>query len=123
MEQAQGEVENGEEIAPGGDGLLAILAGEQGLDPLDVPVAELVPEEVVDEVGRLVEAEIGQGLVDLAGDAREAREHPTLDQQQAAVSAMGGGRADLGAGEVFEGEAGGLDFFEIQEEEAGGVPD
>ena len=48
------------------------------LGELDVPVAQLVPHEVVDRVRRVAEPERLERGVDLAGDRLQARQDPAL---------------------------------------------
>ena len=49
---------------------------ETQFDDLQVPVAEIAPEEAVERVGRLVEAVFAQSPVDLAGGAKQPRDNP-----------------------------------------------
>ena len=76
-EQAQCGFEDGDERAEGegGDvvcGLKLRIGAEveAELDELEVPVAELAPEELVDGVGGFVEAVVGEGAFDFGGDGR-----------------------------------------------------
>ena len=55
-------------------------AAEDRLDHLDVAVAELRPEELVERVRRLVEAVRLEGRVHAARRVREAREDPAVDR-------------------------------------------
>src|SRR6202034_4057410 len=52
------------------------VEGEAELDELEVPVAELAPEELVDGVGGFVETIVGERVGDAVGDGAEAREDP-----------------------------------------------
>src|SRR4029077_8618106 len=56
------------------------LRHQPWLDQLDVPIAELAPEKVVDAVGRLVEAVSFERLVHIVDDAVEARKNPAIFQ-------------------------------------------
>ncbi len=58
----------------------AVRVGELRLDPLDVPVAEISPEKLVDGLAGLVEAEIFEGFVCLRGDGGEARKNPAVGE-------------------------------------------
>src|SRR5208337_284541 len=53
---------------------------EARLDQLQIPVAVLAPEEVIDHMGRFVESVGLQSFVDLLGHAIEAREDPAVVQ-------------------------------------------
>ena len=80
-EQAQGGLEDADERAlrvSGGDvvACAGVVEVEAEFDELEVPVAELAPEELVDGVGGFVEAVVGEGAVDLGGDGAEAGEDP-----------------------------------------------
>ena len=82
---------------------LAVAAGggvffvvELGLDEFQVPVAELVPDELVEGVGRLVELVGVQARRDLPGDLLQAAQDPGLHRGQGLivrveVSATAGG--------------------------------
>ena len=63
MQQTQRRIERGENIAPRRERDLAIGCGELRLHPLDIPVAEIAPEEVVNRLAGFVEAEILERLV------------------------------------------------------------
>ena len=54
------------------------LRRQPWLDELDVPIAELAPEKVVDAVGRLVETVSFERLVDIVDHAVEARKNPAI---------------------------------------------
>src|SRR5207253_10172083 len=54
------------------------LALQCGLFQLDGPVAQLVPDELIDSVGRVAEAEFFQRRAGLVGAALEAREDPAV---------------------------------------------
>ena len=78
MEEPQDAVEG-----VGQDGLgRAVAFPEPDLGELDVPVAELVPDEVVDEVGRLVELVLLQARVELRRDLGQAAPDPAVGERQ-----------------------------------------
>ena len=58
------------------------LSRQGRLRELDVPVAELVPEEVVERVAGPVEAKLLEGLVDRGRGVRQAGEDPTFGSRQ-----------------------------------------
>jgi hypothetical protein len=61
MQQMQRRFEHPREVDPSGRGLIAGgFTRNLRLDPLDVPIAELVPEEVIDLERGLVKAEFGE---------------------------------------------------------------
>ena len=66
-------------MAPGGRGLFII---ELRLDEFQVPVAELVPDELVKRVGRLIEGVGVQTLAGLPDDLLEAAHDPGLHRGQ-----------------------------------------
>ncbi len=82
--QAQGSLEYGEEISPcrytictlrnsrrcAGDGGI----GNRRLHPFDVPVAEVTPEEVIDDVCSFVEAKICERIINALRRSRARRE-------------------------------------------------
>ena len=69
------------------------VVGEPDLGQLDAPVAELVPDRVVQEPGHLAERVVGHRLVDRLGRRRGPRQHPALRRAEVA----GIGQAALGA--------------------------
>ena len=83
VEQVQRRFKNARQVDPRGRNLLAFRrAGDFRLDPFHVPIAELVPEEVIDLERRLVEAVIRQSLFHFAGHGREAGEYPAIRERQ-----------------------------------------
>ncbi len=58
MEQAQRVIQRRENIAPCGDCDFAVRVGQLRLHPLDVPVAEIAPEKLVDRLAGFVKAEV-----------------------------------------------------------------
>ncbi len=55
-QQAQRALEDAHQVGKGGAGFVAIRREQARLEQLDIPVAILTPEEVIDNVRRLVEA-------------------------------------------------------------------
>ena len=51
------------------------------LGELDIPVADHAPDELVERIGGLVQAEVGQGLVDRLVGAGEFTQHPLVDRE------------------------------------------
>jgi len=56
MKQPQRRFECGKKILPGNRGPLAIRARQFRFDPLDIPVAKIIPEKLVDTLHRFVKA-------------------------------------------------------------------
>ena len=79
MQQAQRRFHRGENIAPRGYRGVLVRAGQLRLDPLDIPIAEIAPEEVINDVRRFVEAKFFERFVNFGRDVREPREHPAID--------------------------------------------
>ena len=106
MQEAKHRVEHFEKDRPGdlragrgGASSLLVRRRKVGLDELDVPIAELVPDEVVDGIRRPIEPVLLEGAVDFADDrvgscriqrstsvrspslyADRGRPHPHLDE-------------------------------------------
>src|SRR5262249_25299632 len=57
-------------------------AGQSRLDQLDVPVAELVPDEMVDQVRGVMETEFFQGLGKLARHAVQPVQDPSIFKRE-----------------------------------------
>ena len=72
-------------VQHGGKNVRCLLATsrvlERGLDRLDVPVAEIAPEEVVAGLGVLVEAIRFERGVGVGDGAVEARDDPTVGER------------------------------------------
>ena len=81
MQEPQRRVEQIDEVLAGDTGRIlvaAFLEIQPRLDQLQIPVAELAPEEVVDAVGGFVKAVGRQRIVDIGNDAIEAGEDPAI---------------------------------------------
>ena len=70
----------------GGDGARlvlrrAVLALQDRLGELDVPVADDAPDELVERGGRIVQPELGDRLVDAVVGARQLAQHPFVDRE------------------------------------------
>src|SRR5580704_17147229 len=78
MQQAQGCLEYGEEVAPCRDGDSAIRIGHGRLHPLDIPIAEIVPEEVINDVRGFVKTEILQRVINRGNDLSKPRVNPAV---------------------------------------------
>ena len=81
MQQPQRRVEQIDEIRAGDTGRILVAAFfeiQPRLDQLQIPVAELAPEEVVDAVGGFVKAVGLQRFIDIGNDAIKARENPAV---------------------------------------------
>src|SRR5215469_2017917 len=123
MQEAQSRVEGCEDIAPSGNGNFAIGVAELQFHPLDVPIAKIAPEKLVDEVAGFMKAKFVESLADFGADGREPRKNPTMRKSAFTFDGIRSFGADLGRGEIFEGDSLGFHFFEVEEKEAGGVPD
>ena len=104
MQQAQRLVEHEDEDALDAGALLGVAPVEAALRELDVPVAELVPEEVVERAGGLAELVGVDALVHSRGEIRETREDPAVRDL-----------ARLGCARLVA--------LEVHHHEAAGVPD
>ena len=91
---------------PAGDGLG--LRVEIALHQFDVPVAELVPHEVVDGVRRRIEAQVGHGLVEFGQRLDDFADDPLVDRTL---------RYDAGTGRIADAARNAIALAE-----AGGVP-
>ncbi len=81
MQQPQRRFEQIYQICAGNSGrsrVRAFLEVQPRLDQLDVPVAELAPEEIVDAIRRLIETISLKRLVHVFRRAIEPREYPTV---------------------------------------------
>src|SRR5437899_12851709 len=123
MEEPQRRLEDGKQVAPRRDSHLAVGRAELRLHPLDIPVAEVAPEKVIDDMGGLMEAGIPQGLVDLFSDARGPGEDPAVHQGQSAPRAVGSAGADFRRGQLLDRRASTLEFVEVDEQKPRGIPD
>ena len=86
MEQPEDGAQGAEQDAlavAAGRGVLFIV--ELGLDEFQVPVAELVPDELVEGVGRQVELVGVQAGRDFFGDLLQAADDPGLDRGQGLI--------------------------------------
>ena len=91
---------------------------EAELDDFEVPVAKAAPEELVDQIRRVVVAVVFEGLIDIGSGCVEFSNDPTRFERI--------GRARGGYGAERCGIDGDSDFcgaVDVLEEEAGGVPD
>ena len=75
------------------------------LGELDVPVAELVPDEMVDEIGRLVELVVSEARVERGRDRAQPAADPAVGERELGLPDLG----TLG--------------LEVHQDEARGVPD
>ncbi len=58
------------------------LGGEHRLDQLQIPVAELVPDEVIDRVRRRIEAQVGKRLVERGDRLHHLADDPAVDRER-----------------------------------------
>ena len=76
----------------------AALARQEGFDGFDIPIAQLVPEELIERGSRLIVAEFLQSLVHVTSHSIHAAEDPPIDEGQV----IGGGSEWVfGSPEVF----------------------
>ena len=108
VEQAQARVEDVDEH---GQRRCLVAGAQADLGDLEVPVAELVPEELLDLAAGLAQLEALHEPVDVAGQALEAREDPAV---------LGGHRGAARRRRAPATRSAGL---EVAEDEAGGVPE
>ena len=127
MEQPQRALESREKIFPCGGGLCTVRGNEFRLHPLDVPVAEVAPEEVIDDVRGFVKTKMLERVVHLRRGAGEARENPAVNQRhfERHFSARGMGRASahVGRRQRFQRfPARGFVLVQIHEHESRRIP-
>ena len=91
MEQAQRGLERGQSVAPVGVEAGVFLEAE--LLQLDVPVAELVPEEMPEHLRGFVVAVLLDGAIHLLGAAVQAAEDPAVFDRH--LERVGRARAEL----------------------------
>src|SRR5439155_3823234 len=103
------------------------LRRQPWLDQLDVPIAELAPEKVVDAVGSLVEAVSFERLIDIVDHAVEARKNPAILQASRFESAhplCSAGALARGLSELFQRpDTGLLRRVHTHEHETSCIPD
>src|SRR5690348_8174882 len=85
MEQPQCRFEACEEVFPCNAGSPGVRTLQVGLDPLDVPVAEVAPEKLIDFLRCFVESVVFQRLIDRFDGFIEAREEPLVCNRYSAV--------------------------------------
>src|SRR2546423_668246 len=105
MQQPQQSVERFDERLASSPRLEGILLLECRLNQLKIPVAVLVPDELVDLAGSLIEAVLVEGRIHLADRAIQSAENPAV-----------GKGAILGRNSLTWA-------IEIHQNESGGVPD
>src|SRR4051794_26530742 len=110
MEQSERAFEGGEQIAPSGSEPRVLL--EAQLLQLDVPVAELMPDEVPEQLGGLMVAIGFDGAVDLLGAVVEAAENPAVLDGHLSAFWLGQVLVEVGGQPGFDAAA-----LHIQEEE------
>ena len=113
MGQPQDGLQHTQQGAPRGLGLVLLLALERTLGEFHIPVAEVVPDELVDLFGGEVEPVGREVLVNLVFGPLQPGDDPTVDEGEvqgpigAAVACADGEPAVLALG-VHEHEAGGI---------------
>src|SRR5467141_135588 len=81
MKHAKGLIENADRsVEHGALPSLRLVAIEPPLDHLHVPVAEVVPEEIVENLRRLVDLKALQGRAQFADRRMEAGEEPAAGE-------------------------------------------
>src|SRR5450432_787406 len=79
MQQPQRRLKSREKVLPGHLRFVAVGIEEVRLYPLDVPIAKIAPEELIDRLGRFVKAVVGQRIVDYLNGFRKSAEEPAID--------------------------------------------
>src|ERR1700752_1848047 len=64
MQQSQRQIKRREQVLPCDACALFVRVLQIRLDPFNIPIAEVAPEKVIDALGSLVEAVMGEGFVD-----------------------------------------------------------
>ena len=81
MQQTQGRVEQVDQVRASAAGLRLVRAFfkvQARFYQLEIPVAELSPEKIIDAIGSLVEAVGGESIVYISRNAVEAGENPAV---------------------------------------------
>ena len=71
MQQPQRRLEHCKKIAPYRHGYFAVRVGHRRLHPLDIPIAEIAPEEVINNVRGIMKTKILQCIVDRGDGLRQ----------------------------------------------------
>ena len=85
MQQPQRRLEHRKNIAPRRQRNFAIRVSELRLHPLDVPIAEIAPEKLIDRLASLVKTEILERIVHFACHRRKPRKNPAMRQRAFAL--------------------------------------
>ena len=83
MKQVERGFKNSRQVDPGRRNFRAVVAARNfRLDPFQIPVANVVPEKMIDLVSRFVEAIIGEGFLHFPAHSLQTRENPAVGQRQ-----------------------------------------
>src|ERR1700680_4428230 len=95
MQQQQRRFEYGEKIAPCRHRDSAIRIRHSRLHPLDIPIAEIAPEEVIDDMRGFVKTEILQRVIDRGYGLGKPRENPAVREADSIARGIGRRSAHL----------------------------
>ena len=108
MHQLQHDLEHRQQDAAGIAPGMLVVAEQVGLDPLQVPVAELVPDELVVGRGHLVELVAVKPIPHRRDRRRGPAEDPAMDQRQPLRPVADHPHLRAAVADVHQGEAGGV---------------
>ena len=124
MQQPQRRLEHCKKIAPRRYGYFSVRVGHRRLHPLDIPIAEIAPEEVIDDVRGVMKTKILQRIIDPGDGFSQPRENPAVRQSDSTASRIRRGGANLGRGQFLDAHSGSsLKFLQIDEDESRRIPD
>src|SRR5438128_474144 len=95
MQQAQCLFENGYQAGASlGATRSCFFSRDIGLDQLDVPITEVIPEEVIESLHRFMKLITPKRLVQVVRSLMQTRDDPTIVQRQIRATGFQGFRID-----------------------------
>src|SRR5260370_8706967 len=101
MKQSQGPIERGKQIVPSHYSLFLVLTLQFRLKRLDVPIAKISPEELIDMLSGLVESVVRQCRVDGARERRQPSKEPFIHQRHRSAISVRRLRAHFRSPQLF----------------------
>ena len=108
---------------PGDGGALAVAVVQFRFDPFDVPVAEIVPEKLINALHRFVKTLRFERVLNRLQRVGKTREKPCVDQRHAAAKLIRCLLANFRRSNLFQLCAALLKFVQIHEQKARRIPD